>query len=413
MLIEAIKSRNLAFGLLFGAGIVLIGLFLQLTVGAIEWTSITYPINICLVSLFLILLVTGYIFRARIRFVRWMGRYPAAISALAWVIFLTLILGFTKQIPDDQSEKGIWGISHMLSFWPFLLVYCWLASILGLVVLSHLFPFRWRHLPFICNHLGLFIAMVSAALGNADVKQLTMNVHVGQSEWRGLDKDGIVHDLPLKICLKKFSIDEYPPKLTIVSNKTGEILLGEKTQSLSLGKSITQGTLFQWKIQVNNVIQTAAPVQLADSINYIKWSFSGATDAAYVKATNSVTKVHREGWVSCGSFLFPYQILLLDSISSIVMPGREPKRYSSEVEIFTQSGKKVNAEIEVNKPFKIDGWKIYQYGYDEEKGRWSDSSIFQFVYDPWLPFVYAGIYLMMAGAVCMFVIPEKRKEERI
>lgn len=52
MLIEAIKSRNLAFGLLFGAGIVLIGLFLQLTVGAIEWTFITYPINICLVSLF-------------------------------------------------------------------------------------------------------------------------------------------------------------------------------------------------------------------------------------------------------------------------------------------------------------------------------------------------------------------------
>jgi len=412
VLIQAIKSRNLVFGLLFGAGIVLIGLFLQLTVGAIEWTCITYPINICLVIFFLILLVIGYIFRARIRFVRWMGQYPAAISALAWVIFLTLILGLTKQIPEDQSENGIWGISSMLSFWPFFLVYCWLASILGMVVLSHLFPFRWRHLPFIFNHLGLFVAMVSATLGNADVKQLTMNVHVGQSEWRGLDKDGIVHDLPLKICLKKFSIDEYPPKLTIVSNKTGKVLFDKKSQNLSLEKSVTQGALLQWEIQVSNVILNAAPVELADSINYIKWFSSGATNAAYVKATNSFTKVHKEGWVSSGSFLFPYQALLLDSVSSIVMPGREPKRYSSEIELFTQSGKKVNAEIEVNKPLKIDGWKIYQYGYDEEKGRWSDSSIFQFVYDPWLPVVYAGIYMMMAGAVCMFAISGKRKEER-
>ncbi len=36
---------------------------------------------------------------------------------------------------------------------------------------------------------------------------------------------------------------------------------------------------------------------------------------------------------------------------------------------------------------------------------------FELVRDPWLPVVYAGIIMMMLGAICLFVNAQKRKEE--
>ena len=44
-------------------------------------------------------------------------------------------------------------------------------------------------------------------------------------------------------------------------------------------------------------------------------------------------------------------------------------------------------------------------------GRWSDISVFELVRDPWLPAVYAGIIMMVLGAICLFVNAQKRKEE--
>ena len=59
--------------------------------------------------------------------------------------------------------------------------------------------------------------------------------------------------------------------------------------------------------------------------------------------------------------------------------------------------------MDVNKPYEVDGWKIYQYGYDTQMGAQSQISILELVRDPWLPLVYAGIYMMLAGAVLLVV----------
>ena len=63
----------------------------------------------------------------------------------------------------------------------------------------------------------------------------------------------------------------------------------------------------------------------------------------------------------------------------------------------------------MNKPVEVDGWKIYQYGYDTRMGAKSQISILELVSDPWLPLVYTGIYMMLAGAVCMFLKGKKVK----
>ena len=110
--------------------------------------------------------------------------------------------------------------------------------------------------------------------------------------------------------------------------------------------------------------------------------------------------------------MFPYQMLKLDDRQSLAMMPREPQRYVSRVEILTKSGKDIETDILVNKPYSIDGWKIYQLNYDTERGRWSEISILELVSDPWLPFVYTGIYMMQLGAILMFILAQRRKEEQ-
>ena len=93
------------------------------------------------------------------------------------------------------------------------------------------------------------------------------------------------------------------------------------------------------------------------------------------------------------------------------MPPCEPKRFASTVTVFTEEGKSIPATIEVNKPLKVNGWKIYLLGYDESRGRWSKTCTFELVKDPWLPVVYTGIVLMLAGAFHLFLFTKTRRKK--
>jgi hypothetical protein len=80
-----------------------------------------------------------------------------------------------------------------------------------------------------------------------------------------------------------------------------------------------------------------------------------------------------------------------------------PKRFASDISVYTIDGKTVQGTVEVNKPLKVNGWKIYQYGYDVRMGPKSTYSVFQLVRDPWIFWVYLGIFMMIAGALCLML----------
>ena len=82
--------------------------------------------------------------------------------------------------------------------------------------------------------------------------------------------------------------------------------------------------------------------------------------------------------------------------------GGGPKRYASDVTLFTADGDSLRDTILVNKPLSIMGWKVYQLSYNEAMGGMSESSVLELVRDPWLPYVYAGIFMMLLGAVLLF-----------
>jgi hypothetical protein len=54
---------------------------------------------------------------------------------------------------------------------------------------------------------------------------------------------------------------------------------------------------------------------------------------------------------------------------------------------------------------------IYQYGYDESMGKYSRQSVFELVRDPWLPLVYTGIFMLLAGALSFCCRPKTDNRE--
>ena len=401
------KPWSMKEGFVIGAGLIVAGLLLQVSAGDLFWPIFSFPANAIILAVLVALLIVLYALRNKVYAIRFIKSYKMAVPTLVYAVALTIIMGLTKQsdIPSDPI-----GITHMLGFWPFVFIYFLMAMIVGLVAIENIVKLNWRKWPSIASHLGLFIVLVAGTLGSADMQRLKMYCETGKPEWRALDTNNNTHELDIAIQLDTFKIDEYPAKLMLVDNATSEAVMnGGKPLTLLLDNDFKGGKLGEWDIKVLQNLDYAAPKTMPDSTRtFVDWKMKGATSAAQVEATKGDKKV--TGWVTCGNAFIPTEVLPLDDDYSLGMPPREPKRYASSVHIFTESQKNVKTTIEVNKPYTIDGWKIYQYSYNEQQGRWSDYSVFELVTDPWLPAVYVGIGLIFIGAVGMFITAQRRKE---
>ena len=289
-------------GCLLAGGLIVVGLLLQLIIGPVDWNAFRWPVNGIVLAGFLGIVAVIFLLRKRMYVFRFLGTFRAAVPALVLAVLLTVVMGLTRQTND-----GMW-FSNMLAFWPFVLASVYIAVILGQVIFRQLWS--WATARFSLSafhfslllHLGLFVAMTTATLGNADMQRLKLIAVKGVPEWRAIDAQGMVHVLPLTIELKQFVMETYDD----------------------------------------------------------------------------------------GS----------------------PKRFASDVLIYSRKTKsQYSTTIDVNAPAEADGWKIYQYGYDTQLGALSNYSVFELVSDPWLPLVYAGIYMMLAGAGCMFVFGSRKGKE--
>ena len=101
----------------------------------------------------------------------------------------------------------------------------------------------------------------------------------------------------------------------------------------------------------------------------------GASPAAFLKTIKKISGDTLQGWISCGSASMMPEVLKCNDTLSIVMLYPEPKKFSSLIQVYTKEGRNDTVTIEVNKPLKIMQWKVYQTGYDERLGKWSNISI--------------------------------------
>ena len=405
------KPWSMKEGFAISIGMMVTGLLLQFNMGAVEWNLLSWPANFVVLVAFVLGAIMLYAVRSKVYALKFLATMYCAVPALVITSALTIIMGLTRQVADGQPAADWLGITRMLSFWPFVLLYVYVAVILSQVTIMQLFHFKWRKLPSLVSHLGLLITLLTATLGSADMQRMRMMVNKETPEWRVIDPStGTMKELNIAIQLKEFTIDEYPPKLMFYDEVRGTMLPEGNPEVLLIDNAFKVGELQGWQIEVDEVLDEAQPVMNADSTSYVEWHQSGAVTALHVKATMPDGSRCVSGWITSGSYMFPYQLLPVTQHQSIVMAEREPQRYLSSVEIVTESGKHEEADILVNQPYSIGGWKIYQLNYDTTRGKWSEISVLELVRDPWLPYVYVGIYLMIAGAVLLLFTAQKSRE---
>lgn len=391
------QPYSLKEGSAIAAGLIVTGLMLQLSMGPLDWDIFVWPANIVVLTILVFLTIVAYALRSRHYFFRFMTTWQCAVPAIAAAVVLTLIMGLTAQVAPNRKPADPLGLTKMLSFWPFILVYVWMTAIVGQEAVWQVMHWSRRRWPSLLSHVGLFVVLTCGTLGSADMQRLKMYCEQGRPEWRGLDAWNNVHELPVAIELEKFSIDEYPPKLMIV-DASGRPLPADKPQTLTVDTAFKGGSLQGWTVSIERQIDDAIP----SGTTYVHSDRPGAVCALLVKASSGRTV--RRGWVTCGSYRYAMQGLPVGHGLTIVMGQREPKRYYSVADIYTKDGKNLRATVEVNHPVSVSGWKIYQYSYNEAMGKWSTLSVFELVRDPWLPVVYTGILLLAAGAIGMLLI---------
>jgi hypothetical protein len=126
--------------------------------------------------------------------------------------------------------------------------------------------------------------------------------------------------------------------------------------------------------------------------------------AAFVETQHLISGDTVSGWIASGSMLFEPRYLDLNPKELLILTEPEPKKFESLLVLRNPQDIPDTVKLEVNKPFRFRGWKLYQISYDTPMGRYSTLSVIEAVRDPWLPLVYTGILLLLAGAVYLFWI---------
>lgn len=399
--------------LVFVGGIVFIGIVLQLMNGPFDFFLLQYPVNL-LVGLMLILFLAAFSVARKTGFYMWFSGVPFAVSCIGGLLFFTLIMGLTPQLARlDPHDTGLFtrlGFKQMTTAWPFVLLYLLTLLSLGALLVRRLIAFRKQDYAFYLNHFGLWLLLFVSGLGAADTRRYVMHIREGETEWRVYSETGDVLELPIGITLNDFDMEEYPPKLTVIDRETGQPQPASEPDFFSIDEKRPEGKLADWDIRLDEYIHQA--IRNSDS-TYHEVHMPGATPAARVTATNRVTGSVYAGWVCGGNLAQLYMTLSLDDQYCIVMTQPEPKRFLSDINIYTEEGGTYHTVLEVNKPFRVGHWTIYQYGYDNDAGKMSTYSSLELVYDPWLYPVYLGICLLGIGSVCLFWSGNKRRRGEV
>lgn len=405
-------------GFYVAIGIALSGFLLQITIGNLQLNAFQHPVNLIVGLIFISALLFFHFFFKKNALVRWLSTVYATVPAIVVLLSIVVILGIVPQfmphaLPHNipHNLAGLFGWYQMTTSWTFIFISYFNLIILGFTILKRTRRrFTWHDVGFYLNHLGLFLAFMGGMLGSADVLRLRMSVEEGNMEWRAQDERENILELPIAIQLDTFMIEEYPPKLVVVDLESGRMLPEKRPVSYMYEENNRSAKLMDYNIDILSYLPNAAIMR--DSLNSfaVPYHSEGATHALKIRVSNEEMDDPVVGWASNGSFMFPYSVVYIDKNTAVVMPEQEVKKYSSYVQVFTEQGESKEAVIEVNKPLRIANWSIYQLSYDESRGKYSQTSVFELVRDPWLPIVYAGIIMLLAGSFFLFIVgPKKRK----
>ena len=385
-----------------GFGLIITGFFIEAFVTTSNTITIQYPTNIFILLGYITLLFICFKWLNSSPLITWLTKVPASISSIVLVTIMVMIMGIIPQVPTQNKNINTLGLNHITTNWAFILILFQFLTCLGLISIKKLVQFRWANTGFILNHVGLFLALTAGVLGSGDLQRLTLNVYEGKPSLIATDVDRNQVELPFAVYLNDFLIEEYNPKLALVDNITGSISSNDGKNLYIVKKG---ETLYFNNFEVK--IDDYLPNAIRFGMRYESVNEQGAPPAANITIKNIENNSIKKAWISSGSFRYPYESVKISEDYSLVMTIPEAKKFSSDIDILTKEGERIKTVLEVNKAFKYNGWKIYQLSYNDKMGKWSDLSVIELVKDPWLPLIYIGIFMMIAGAIYMFWMGNK------
>lgn len=401
MLSQPYKNLIGRCAVLFSAGTAL-----QFLVGALNPSFLAYPWGIVLAVNYLYILILLYCLADKWKWVKSLYDRPACIVSLASLLVLSILFGLIHQ---DSSIEGFWGIlgfTEMTSSWTFNIFLIHFMTVMGLKSIDDAWHWKKRNLSVVVFHVAVFVVLASGIFGSGDKVRVKVATTIGKPVQTGVADDNQRVELPFVLRLTDFTLEEYPPRI----HRVTENLLSKEFVVVE-GEN-NEGALGSWQVECLEYLDMAG--RLNPDSAYISMQHVGATTAVYIKASHSESRQEVEGWISCGSHIFDGSILSLPDGSALVMPRREVKKFLSSVELDTNEGKK-HLEIAVNYPATIGSWKIYQSGYDSDRGRWSTLSVLECVKDAWYMPVCVALWLILAAGIWMlfhgWTMRRKRKED--
>jgi hypothetical protein len=379
---------------LISIGLIIIGFVIELASAHKGISMPVWPANLFILAIF-VAYVVAFHFLVKHPIKKWLSSVPAAISAISVLTFMVLLMGFVKQ-GDEGGDSLIYklGLTHVATSWPYLLSSLYLMLVLGFTIVRRFTPFSVRNAAFALNHLGLWIVLAAASLGASDSQKLSMVLEQDKMTFIAFDDQNQVCDVDFGLKLLKFKMEEYPPNIGIMDEK-GKLV--HSADSFMEVKAGNKGNLLNWHVEIKEFVECGHK----DSTGFVASEDYGGPPAALISARNLATGETVTGWVTSGSPYVFTEFLPLNDKYSIAMTMSTPKKYQSDITAY-YGNQSENMTVEVNKPQEVNGWKIYQTSYDEDLGKWSKTSIVQIIKDPWLPYVYIGIFMILAGALYLF-----------
>ena len=379
-----------AHSLLVTVTALLIGVFFHFNVG---YKFMSTPEAFIIGSILASAVVFGVARRYRSdRVVTWLCGIPFAITVTAVAVLLAAVGGYMSQ---DQF-KELFAVETMFGSWPFIAVAILMQINLIGSAGRRAWPLNRVNVQYQLMHGGLALAMFGGAYGSVGLERDVAVCFYGVPTGVAFQRDGSEVHLPFELTLKDFQMERFAPTLAIAK-------LNEKAKD---GMDLVPGSAFvstgmtekigDYRVRVEKFYPKAAMV----GDGFVEYGEKTSAPAALVSVMDGSGKELKKGWVCSGGIDTPGAIIEVDKQTALVMPEPRPKKFRSELTL-AKDGQKKPISIEVNEPYNIGPYRLYQLSYDEKMGEASHYSVVEVVQDRSIPVVYAGMFALLLGVAMM------------
>ncbi|MBM3330393.1 cytochrome c biogenesis protein ResB [candidate division WOR-3 bacterium] len=258
---------------------------------------------------------------------------------------------------------------------------------------------------FLLVHTGLLIVFAAMVGGRPQVERGALRlVEAGESAAVLRGRAGNAIALPFAVRLLDFRMEAYEPTLTIARRDTvaQDWTVQPGSTRLVSGRIVR---IDRYSIRVEEFIARASVVDG----QAIQCDSSGAGPAARVTVSDDAGIPVADGWLHNATPFGPDIFLRLATGTVLFLNPGKPKWFESALEL-DYGGRAETVAVAVNRPVRRHGWTLMQSGYDSEAGAASRLSVIEVVRDRALPFIYAGISLLLLGVAWMALAAGRERE---